>query len=133
MVRTLCALVLAGAFAATAVAATVRPVKVTVRGYPLVCGRPTGLLHVVLPATVGVPRAIPATAVTVNGIVASKVSVDGHTVSVTIPRRPGMTCLSIVLGRLTITFAPRAHVAMHGARTAKVVHLPRTYAATVSG
>jgi hypothetical protein len=132
MARILCALALAGAFAGSALAATTAPIRVTVRDYPLVCGRATGLFKIVFPAAASVPARIPAAAVTVNGRVAAKVAVTGRTVSVTVPRRPGITCLSIVLGKLTITFAPRAHVVAHTARTAKVVRLPRTYAASVS-
>lgn len=132
MARIVCALALAGAFAGSVLAATSTPTTVTVRDYPLVCGRATGLFEVVFPVAVTVPARIPAAAVTVNGRAASKVSVSGRTVSVTVPRRPGLTCLSIVMGKLTIAFAPRAHVVTHTARAAKVVRLPRTYAARLS-
>ena len=130
MARVLCALVLAGVFAGTASAA--RPVTVTAPAYPLVCGQATGLIAVTFPAGVRLPRTIAPAAVAVNGRAASSVKVDGRTVSVTVARKPGVTCLSIVMGKLTIAFAAGARVDVGTARTAAVTHGARTYKARIS-
>jgi hypothetical protein len=131
MARILCALVITGAIASPACAATAKRVTVTAQRYPLVCGQATGLIKVLFPAAVRVPRKIPAAAVTVNGRVASTVTVAGRTVSVIVPKKPGLTCLSIVLGKVTIKFAPRANLTVGTARTATVIHV-QSYAARVA-
>jgi hypothetical protein len=128
MARILCAL----AFAGTALVSGTHAVTVTAQGYPLVCGRVTGLVEVEFPKVVHLPRTIPPGAVTLNGRPASSVSIDGRSVTMIAARPPGVTCLSIVLGRLTIAFAPRAHVDVGTARTAIVVRAARTYRARVA-
>ena len=129
MARVFCALALGGIFAATAFAAAARTVTVTAQDYPLVCGQATGLVQVVFPASVRLPAAIEPSAVAVNRRAASSVSVHGRTVRVRVARKPGVTCLSVVLGKLTITFAPRARVdvgtARSAARAARDDELPR--------
>ena len=107
-------------------------VTVTTPGFPLICGRVTGLLKVTFPATARLPRTIPPSAVTVNGSRAAAVSIAKRAVTVTVPRKPGLTCMSIVLGKLTIAFAPRAHVVAGTARTASVARASQTYAARVA-
>jgi hypothetical protein len=107
-------------------------VTVTATGFPLICGQVTGLLKVTFPPAAQLPRAIPPAAVRVNGRPASAVTVAKRTISVIVPRKPGLTCLSIVLGKVTIAFAPRAHVVPGTARKATVARAPRTYAARVA-
>jgi len=131
MARLLCALVLAGVFAGPAVSAT-RPVAVIASPYPLVCGQATGLIKVAFTPTVRVPRTIARAAVTVNGRTPSSVKVGGRTVSVTVARKPGITCLSIVMGRLTIVFAPRAGLDVGTAGVAAVSHGTQVYKARIS-
>jgi hypothetical protein len=122
--------VLAGsAYAATAPKGTV---TVTAKGYPLICGHATGLVKVVFPAAVALPKKIAPSAVTVNGHAASSVTIAKHTISVIVPRNPGITCLSIVMGKLTIAFAPRAHVERRTARTATVLRATQRFAARVT-
>jgi hypothetical protein len=132
MARVLCALALAGVLAGSALGATTAPVTVTVHRYPLVCGQATGLLKVVFPAAVRLPALIQPATVTVNERAVSAVSVSKHTVSVIVPRRKGVTCMSVVLGTLKIVFAPGAHVHAGTAKTAAVVRGTRAYAARVT-
>jgi len=94
--------------AGTAVAPV--PVKVTVNGYPLLCGRPRGSLVVAFPAAVDLPRTIAAGFVRVNGRAAAKVAVHGHAVTVAAPVQSGVTCQSITLGRVTLAFATGAGI-----------------------
>jgi hypothetical protein len=77
---------------------------VVVRGYPLQCGNARGALTVVFPASVDVPTKMPLGTVRVNGLAAAKVTVDGRTVTVAAPVQHGVTCQSIVLGRVTLLF-----------------------------
>ncbi len=77
---------------------------VVVRGYPLQCGNPRGALTVVFPASVDVPTKMPLGTVRVNGLAATKVTIDGRTVTVGAPVQHGVTCQSIVLGRVTLLF-----------------------------
>ena len=93
--------------AATARSATA---TVVVRGYPLLCGNPRGALTVAFPASVDVPKKMPLGTVRVNGLAAAKVTVDGRTVTVTTPLQTGVTCQSIVLGRVTLLFVPGAGI-----------------------
>jgi hypothetical protein len=87
-----------------------RPVALTLRmRLQLVCGQPgPGNAVVTLPEAAAVPASIRGGAVLVNGNHATAVSVSGHNVSVALPRRPGVTCLSIAPGTLTIVFTTRA-------------------------
>jgi hypothetical protein len=93
-----------------ALTSTARPVTATVvvRAYPLLCGKPRGALTVVFPASVDVPKKMPFGTVRVNGLAAAKVTVDGRTVTVAAPLQTGVTCQSIVLGRVTLLFVPGA-------------------------
>ena len=124
----LLALLTGAAQAATAPSGTV---TVTAGGFPLICGQVTGLLAVTFPAAARLPRTIAPAEVTVNGRAASSVKVAKHTVSVIVPRKPGITCFAMVLGKVSIVFAPRAHVEMRTARKATVLRTPKSYAARV--
>jgi len=87
-----------------------KPVALTLRmRLELVCGQPgPGDAVVTLPKAAAVPASIGDGAVLVNGKRATAVSVSGHNVSVALPRRPGVTCLSITPGTLTLVFTTRA-------------------------
>ncbi len=109
--------VAAGLAGAAALSEAVQPAEavpppvtasVVVRGYPLLCGRPRGALTVAFPASVDVPKKLPLGTVRVNGLAAAKVTVDGRTVTVAAPLQTGVTCQSIVLGRVTLLFVPGA-------------------------
>jgi hypothetical protein len=91
-------------------AAGARPVAVTV-GLPAVlqCGRPMGgPVSVSLPRGERMPRAISKAAVRVNGMIPSNVAVDGRKVTVSLPVRRGITCMTIIDGRMKIVVAERA-------------------------
>lgn len=123
-----------GLLAGSAVAAPAPrgTVTVTATGFPLICGQVSGLLKVTFPAAARLPRTIVPAAVTVNGRSATAVTVAKNAVTVTVPRKPGLTCMSIVLGKLTIAFAPRAHVEARTARNATVARASETYTARVA-
>ena len=103
--------VAAGLAGAAAPAGAVQPpvrATVVVRGYPLLCGNARGALTVAFPASVDVPKKMPLGTVRVNGLAAAKVTIDGRTVTVAAPLQKGVTCQSIVLGRVTLLFVPGA-------------------------
>jgi len=91
-------------------ASSARPVTVTLRGVPLVCGKPRGSFVVTFPAAVDLPPTIAAAAVHVNGQTAAKVGVHGRDVTVTVQPQTGITCQSIVLGRVTLAFGTGAGI-----------------------
>ena len=91
-------------------ASSVRPVTVTVRGYPLLCGKPRGSFVVTFPAAIDLPGTIATGAVHVNGQTAAKVAVHGRDVTVAVPPQTGVTCQSIVLGRVTLAFGTDAGI-----------------------
>ncbi len=109
-----------------------RPVAVTLMlRSELRCGRlPGRTLSLRLPARERVPKRIAATAVLVNRVHASSVTVSKHTLTIGIPRPKGAACYAIRPGpaRLVITRAaglgnPKipgayAFVVRHGAETA---------------
>ncbi|HVA31904.1 MAG TPA: hypothetical protein VMU58_11610 [Gaiellaceae bacterium] len=101
-----------GSAAAVAVPATAgaHPVTLTLRARLLMtCGRPgPGPIVVSLPAAERVPRAIARSAVLAGGSAPLTVRVAGHTVTLTLPRPPGVTCLVIAPGTLTIVFSRAA-------------------------
>ncbi len=75
----------------------------------LQCGRPTGVpVALTLPRAVQMPRAIPVSAVRVNGVPASKVVVASRVVTVSLPIHRGITCFSLIEGKMKITIAPSA-------------------------
>jgi hypothetical protein len=75
----------------------------------LQCGRPTGGdVAVTLPRTARVPHAIAASAVRVNGVTPSKVTVTGRIVTVGLPVHKGITCFALVDGIMKLTVAPSA-------------------------
>lgn len=91
-------------------AAGARNVAVTVQ-IPTVlqCGRPTGVpVEITLPRAERMPPAIVASMVRVNGVPPSKLTTAGRVVTVSLPVRRGITCLSLVDGMMKITFAPGA-------------------------
>lgn len=90
-----------------------KPVALTVTvHYEMVCGQPgTGKAVVALPSAAAVPARIDSTAVLVNGKPAPAVSVSGNVVSITMPpRRPGVSCLVVGPGRLTLTLTRAAGI-----------------------
>jgi hypothetical protein len=89
-------------------AASARGVRLTVvLRYEQQCGYP-GAAPVVLTVPGGLPTAVPAASVLVNGKPARKVAVRGHNVTVTMPPRPQILCDSITLGRLTLVVTQAA-------------------------
>jgi hypothetical protein len=122
--------------AAGSVAAVHAPVTATVvvRAYPLLCGNPRGALTFAFPASVDVPKKMPLGTVRVNGLAAAKVTVAGRTVTVVAPTQTGVTCQSIVLGRVTLLFVPGAGIGSAKAGTSAVtVHEgARRYKATLT-
>ncbi len=122
---------LAGAGTAAA-AAGPSGVKVSAEGYPLVCGRPTGSLKVVFPASTKLPATIAAKTVTTNTFKTAKVSVSGHAVTITVAPPTGIMCHSISLGVLEIAFTRAAHIELGSARTAKILRASLTLPAKVT-
>lgn len=104
--------------------------------YEMICGRPgTGTAVVTLPAAAAVPRRIAAAAVLVNGKPAPSVSVSGHDVTITMPpRRPGVTCMVVGPGTLTLTLTRAAGIAnprVPGTYTIRVERDARSFRARV--
>jgi hypothetical protein len=62
----------------------------------LVCGYPMGTTQVTLPDAVSVPQQIAPAAVSVNLRAASKVTVSGHTITISAPVHHGVMCHSVV-------------------------------------
>lgn len=93
---------------------------VNVSGFPLVCGRPLGIVKVVLPPAASLPHRIAGTSVRLNGAAALRVAIAGHTVSVTAALPKGITCHSIVAGQLQLVFARQAGVSLTPPRTRTV-------------
>jgi hypothetical protein len=110
------------AFAVAAgIAMTPVTANVTVRGVPLVCGKPRGSFVVTFPATVDLPSTIAAGSVHVNGQAAATVAVHGHAVAVTAPLQTGITCQSITFGRVTLAFGTAAGISSSKAGTYAVI------------
>jgi hypothetical protein len=96
--------------ALSSTAAGARSVAVTVQ-LPAVlqCGRPMGgPVSVSLPQGERMPRAIGTSAVRVNGITPASVTVSGRTVTETLPVRHGVTCMTLIDGRMKLVLAPAA-------------------------
>jgi hypothetical protein len=75
----------------------------------LQCGRPMGgPVSVTLPRGERMPRAIPSTAVRINGMTPASVTVSGRMVTVSLSVHHGVTCMSIVDGRMKIALAQGA-------------------------
>ncbi len=75
----------------------------------LQCGRvPARMVSLRLPAQERVPASIPPAAVSVGGVRAARVDVLEHTLRIVLPRRRGMTCLSIVFGPARIAVSRTA-------------------------
>jgi hypothetical protein len=83
-----------------------RPVAVTLR-FPavLVCGRLKGTVSVQFPRAAGVPRRIAAAGVRLAGEPAARVTVSRRSVAVTAAAAGGVTCHSIRLAEVVLTFA----------------------------
>lgn len=93
--------------------AGVRPVALIVKvHYEMVCGDPgRGKAIVALPRAAFVPSRIATAAVLVNGKPTPAVDVSGHAVSITMPLpRPGVSCMSIGPGTLTLTITRAAGI-----------------------
>jgi hypothetical protein len=117
--------------AVAAIMAAASPaVRVSVSGFPIVCGQPRGTVQIVFPTPVRVAPSISPTHVRLNGAVPERVSVAGHTVTIVLSRPTGIMCDSIALGPLSIRFADGLRLGT--ARTAVVTHGTRHYAARIS-
>jgi hypothetical protein len=113
-----------------------KPVELTLKvRYDMICGQPgPGTAIVTLPPSVSLPGTIASAALLVNGKPAPKVDVSGHEISVTLPRRHGITCLVIAPGTLTLTFTKSAGLgnpARGGRYTIRVRHATRSFTAHV--
>lgn len=90
-----------------------KPVALTLRvHYEMICGEPgAGRAVVSLPSASAVPRTIDGAAVLVNGKPAPSVTVSGHQVSIGMPpKRPGVTCMVVGPGTLTLTLTRAAGI-----------------------
>jgi hypothetical protein len=77
--------------------------------FRMTCGRPgAGPIVVSLPAAENVPRAIARSDVLVGGKPPLTATISGHTVTLTLPRSQGVTCMVIAPGTLTIRFTHAA-------------------------
>ena len=124
--------VLLAATGAATAAAGPSGVKVSAAGYPLVCGRPTGSLKVVFPASTKLPATIAAKTVLLNSVRPARVSVSGQAITITAARPTGIMCHSISLGVLEIAFTRAAHVELGSTRTAKILRATLTLSAKVT-
>jgi hypothetical protein len=111
------AVAVAAGVAVGAAQAAATTATVTVRGYPLLCGKPRGSLVVTFPAAVDLPRTIAAGSVHVNGQAAARVTIHARDVTVAVPPATGVTCQSITLGRVTLAFGTGAGIASAKAGT----------------
>lgn len=85
-------------------------VKLTVR-HAFQCGRPRpATIALTFPAAERVPRSISTRAVRLSSGLVKHVGVSGKTVSVAVAAAPhkGVTCMSMFVGRLTLTFGAAA-------------------------
>jgi hypothetical protein len=127
--------VLLGLAAGTARAA-VRPATLTlsVRSFPLVCGRVFGLLQVTLPRAFEVPSAIDTHAVRMNGVAARRVAVRGHTVILASTASHGVGCNVVSAAHLTVVFTRSASVGAPATGTYRVTvwHGNRAYRGTLT-
>jgi len=90
-----------------------KPVALTLKlHYEMICGEPgAGKAIVRLPSGSAVPSTIEEDAVLVNGKPAPAVSVSGRDVSISMPpKRPGVTCMVIGPGTLTLTLTRAAGI-----------------------
>lgn len=104
--------------------------------YEMVCGQPgVGTAVVTLPTAVAVPSRIAESAALVNGKPAAHVSVSHHAVTITMPpRRPGVTCMVMGPGTLTLTLTHAAGLAnpkSAGTYTIRVQRGTRSFQARV--
>ena len=78
--------------------------------YDMTCGQPgAGKAVVTLPAADVVPHRIDGAAVLVNGEPSPAVSISGRDVSIAMPpKRPGVSCMSIGPGTLTLVLTRAA-------------------------
>lgn len=105
-----------------------KPVELVLKlRYTMVCGQPgTGTAVVMLPAAANVPDTIPSSAVLVNGKPAPKVSISGHAVTVSLPlKRPGVTCMVVGPGTLTLTLTRAAGLGNPAAAGTYAIHIRR--------
>lgn len=85
-------------------------VKLTVR-HVFQCGRPSpATIALTFPPAERVPRSISTRAVRLSSGLVKHVGVSGKTVSVAVAAAPhkGITCMSMFVGRLTVTFGTAA-------------------------
>lgn len=93
--------------------AGVKPVALTLRvHYEMVCGNPgRGEAIVALPKAAFVPAQIEGSAVLVDGKHSPSVGVSGHAVSIAMPPpRPGVSCMVVGPGTLTLTLTRAAGI-----------------------
>lgn len=76
----------------------------------LVCGRLNGTVSVVFPRAAGVPRRIAASGVRLAGEPAARVAVTKRSVAVTAASAGGVTCHSIHLADVILTFTRAAQL-----------------------
>jgi hypothetical protein len=109
------------------VRAGARPVALTLRlRYEMICGRPgAGAVVVVLPQAVSVPASIAPAAVLVNGHRTSRVRVSGHTVSIALPAKGGITCHVVAPGVLELVFTRSARLGNPAASGTYAIHVRR--------
>ena len=122
-------------FAAGTARAAVQPARLTlsVRSFPLVCGRMSGSLQIPLPRAFDVPPTIAAGEVRLNGADAGHVVVRGHTVILAAAAHHGVTCNVVVAARLTVVFTKAAGIGAPatGRYRVTVWHAKHAYHATL--
>jgi hypothetical protein len=74
------------------------------------CGHPSKPVTIALPAAVGVPAKVAASAAHVNGQASSAVVVHKHSLTVAPPRTSAVTCDSIALGTVTVVLESTARI-----------------------
>ena len=105
-----------------------KPVELVVKlRYTMVCGQPgAGTAVIALPAAVDVPAAITTSSVLVDGKPAQAVRVSGHDVTVSLPlKRPGVTCMIVGPGTLTLTLTRAAGLGNPAAAGTYTIHVRR--------
>jgi hypothetical protein len=101
------------------------------------CGHLMGTRTLVLglPAKARLDAAVPASAVKIGGTAASKVSVSGHAVTVTLAPPRGMMCDSVRVGVAKIVLAGAAGIgnpSTPGTYSVKVTHGAETFTAPLA-
>ena len=119
----------------TAPAARPTTFSLSLSSYPLICGHTSaGTLVVTFPKAERLPAHLAVNAIRVSNGLARSASISGHTVRVSVapPDAGGVTCQSIRMGRLTLTFTRAAKLGnpnAAGTYTVTAKHGTATYAA----